>query len=118
MNGTAGRSFCNLDYLLGNLGGNKASAKRLVSIYLDNHPGFLATLKVELLEGDPEKIRQTVHDIRGSCVLFSADYCLDLTRRIDESMRHGTHSWSDDCLELMSALEAMALELRHAVANY
>lgn len=119
---------CDLGYLLGNLGGNMGAAKRLITMYLANHPNLLAVLDRATEAGDLRSIRQVVHDIRGSCVLFSARHCLLLTRRIEEALRAPADEivaiesdempgWMKDCIELRGALVAMADELRVILAR-
>lgn len=119
--GSGGKS-CNLNYLLNNLGGNLAAAKRLVTLYLENHPVLLQALDVALQRNDLVAIRQAVHDIRGSCVIFSADTCLELARKIEDGLRqlpeqhlsveHGAGGWFEECAALSVAMDEMAEELR------
>lgn len=118
---TAEEKACNLDYLLGNLGGNKGAAKRLVGMYLGNHANLLQNFDQAVERRNLLEVRQIVHDIRGSCVLFSANRCLDLARRIEEALRGPLEGvvgkngalpdWVVDCTQLHDALEAMAVVL-------
>lgn len=119
--GSGGKS-CNLNYLLSNLGGNLAAAKRLVAIYLENHPVLLRSLDAALQRNDAAAIRQAVHDIRGSCVIFSANTCLELAKKIEDGLRQSPErptsldqmagGWFDECAALIVAMDEMAEELR------
>lgn len=128
LDGPSGAKACDLKYLLGNLGGNIEAARRLVHMYLENHPALLRALDVAVQRHDPAAIRQAVHDIRGNCVIFSAETCLDLTRRIEASLRQGAGgesllaaglngSWVEDCATLTVAMDEMAEELRRLIAS-
>jgi len=128
LDGPSGAKACDLKYLLGNLGGNLEAARRLVGMYLDNHPVLLRALDVAVQRHDLVAVRQAVHDIRGNCVIFSAETCLDLTRRIEAALRSGATgdsllaagldgSWVEDCATLTVAMDEMAEELRRLVAN-
>lgn len=123
-----GSSFktINLDYLLTNLGGNAGAAKRLVSMYLNNQPALLSSLDQGISNTDLRAIKQAVHDIRGSCVLFSANACLVLARRIEDGLRQMApdtlpggvlnDDLMADCLSLRQAVVAMGEELRTVLA--
>ena len=82
-----GGTSCNLDYLLINLGRNEEAAKRLVHLFLDNYPNLIGRLDESLANQDLPTLQRVVHDIRGSCVLFSARDCLDQTHRIENMLR-------------------------------
>jgi len=124
--GSSFKTF-NLDYLLTNLGGNAGAAKRLVGMYLNNQPALLSSLDQGISNADLRAIKQAVHDIRGSCVLFSANACLVLARRIEDGLRQvaaeevpsGGVLGDDlmaDCLSLRQAVVAMGEELRTVLA--
>ncbi|RIX49563.1 MAG: Hpt domain-containing protein [Rhodocyclales bacterium GT-UBC] len=123
----ADSASCNLNYLLGNLGGNLGAAKRLVSLYLENHPVLLHALDVALQRNDPKAVRQAVHDIRGSCVIFSAHTCLELAKKIEDGLRqlpeqgvtaeHGIGACFEECAALTVAMDEMAEELRSLLSR-
>lgn len=56
---------CDLSYLLGNLGGNRESARRLIGIYLDNYPKLRSSLEASFAARDLEALHNLIHDIRG-----------------------------------------------------
>lgn len=118
----AGGASCNLDYLLINLGRNEEAAKRLVHLFLDNYPNLIARLEESLANQDLPTLQRVVHDIRGSCVLFSARDCLDQTHRIENLLRdalahnegHGNGiDWENELLGLRESLALMVSELKH-----
>jgi len=78
-----GGPVCNLDYLLVNLGRNRAAANRLVQLFLDNHPHLIARLERAAADSDISAMQDAVHDIRGSCVLFSAHRAVALARELE-----------------------------------
>lgn len=118
----AGGASCNLDYLLINLGRNEEAAKRLVHLFLDNYPNLIGRLEESLAKQDLPTLQRVVHDIRGSCVLFSARDCLDQTHRIENMLRdaldhnegHGNGiDWENELLGLRESLTRMVNELKH-----
>lgn len=82
-----GSDFCNLEYLLVNLGRNQAAAERLVNIFLENAPTLCRRLEDAAKQGDLPALRDVLHDIRSSCVLFSGNQCLDQAREIEQLVR-------------------------------
>ncbi|WP_281985813.1 Hpt domain-containing protein [Azonexus hydrophilus] len=78
-----GGPICNLDYLLVNLGRNRAAANRLVQLFLENHPQLVAWLEQAAMDNDISAMQDVVHDIRGSCVLFSAHRAVALARELE-----------------------------------
>lgn len=82
-----GGDFCNLEYLLVNLGRNQAAAERLVHIFLENAPTLCRRLDEAAKQGDLPALRDVLHDIRSSCVLFSGNLCLDQARKIEQLVR-------------------------------
>lgn len=117
-----GGTSCNLDYLLINLGRNEEAAKRLVHLFLDNYPNLIGRLEESLANQDLPTLQRVVHDIRGSCVLFSARDCLDQTHRIENMLRDAlAHSeglgngidWESELFGLRESLKRMVDELKH-----
>jgi len=122
----AGGTSCNLDYLLINLGRNEEAAKRLVHLFLDNYPNLIGRLEESLANQDLPTMHRVVHDIRGSCVLFSARDCLDQTHRIENMLRDAlTHNagsgsgidWEIELLGLRESLTRMVSELKHYLGD-
>lgn len=122
-NAPSGSSVCDLSSLLENLGGDVSAAQRLVKMYLSNHPVLLGNLDRAVQSNDLHAVLQAVHDIRGSCVMFSAQTCMELARKIEDDLRSlpsggsllatvMAGGWIEDCATLAVALEEMAAELR------
>lgn len=82
-----GASLCNLEYLLVNLGRNQETAEHLIRIFLENYPRLSQRLRVAAECGDDAELKNTLHDIRSSCVLFSAHQCVAMARDFEEALR-------------------------------
>lgn len=82
-----GNNFCNLEYLLVNLGRNQATTERLILLFLDNAPVLCRRLEEAAMQGDLPAMKDTLHDIRSSCVLFSGHQCVDQARDIEYAVR-------------------------------
>jgi len=91
----ASGSSCSLDFLRNNLGRNETAARRLVELFLDTYPGLLERLDVSARNRDLLALQNVVHDIRGNCVLFSAQACLDQTRFMENALRDQAAAGSD-----------------------
>lgn len=112
-----GGPICNLDYLLVNLGRNRAAANRLVQLFLENHPQQVSRLERAASEGDISAMQDVVHDIRGSCVLFSAHRAVALAREFEYVLhchrQDGSGvNWLARSAALRSALAAVHDELK------
>jgi len=116
-----GKQCCNLDFLEVSLGRNRKTALRLVGLFVDGYPGLLQRLKDCLNEGDLACLRRVLHDIRGNCVLFSAQECLAQTIRMEGFLRTVSVSpsgeadsvdWQAEAAVLQEALARLQGELR------
>jgi nitrogen regulatory protein PII-like uncharacterized protein len=112
--------LCNLDYLLINLGRNRAMAQRLVSLFLENYPVLCDRMEKAVEEDDLYQLRDALHDIRSNCVLFSANVCVELVREMESLVRDRMNAaqaacrpvdWKAKAIELRENLDGMALEL-------
>lgn len=119
-------SFCNLDYLMVNLGRNEATAVRLVGLFLENYPTLSERLSQAVEAGDSAALLDVLHDIRSSCVLFSGHRCVDLAKNFEESVRdhmEQAHSgdargdWSVLAESLAACMHCMALEMKAFLAS-
>lgn len=113
--------YCNLDYLLQNLGRNEETARRLAGLFLENYPGLLERMMLALRAGDHPALKNALHDIRSSCVLFSGHHCVDLARRFEDSLREyasqadamrAGDDWALMAEALSSCLNCMASEMK------
>lgn len=110
--------YCSLDYLLLNLGGNEAAARRLIRLFLEHYPNLVRKLDDALRHSDPKALKQAVHDIRGNCVLFSAQECLDRAKEIEGLIQEhsalgttGQVDWDIALADLRESLARMVSEL-------
>jgi HPt (histidine-containing phosphotransfer) domain-containing protein len=114
------RQCCNLDFLEVSLGRNRKTAIRLVGIFVEGFPALMQRLEESLVERDPARLARVLHDIRGNCVLFSAQECLAQTIRLEGLLRTAQASpdvelngidWQVDGAVLKKVLERLYDEL-------
>ncbi len=108
---------CNLEYLLINLGRNHAAALRLTRIFLDNYPLLLKRIEDGVRLADWSVVKDAAHDIRSSCVLFSADTAVMAAKAIESSLhQHADHpaeiDWQQKVADLRTALQQVVAELQ------
>lgn len=111
-------SLCNLEYLLVNLGRNQATANRLIRLFLENSPALCQRLMDAVERGDRVAVKDALHDIRSSCVLFSGHRCVDLAKNFEVALRddqrsaNGGHAeWRVMAESLCACVQGMADEL-------
>jgi HPt (histidine-containing phosphotransfer) domain-containing protein len=111
-------SLCNLEYLLVNLGRNQATADRLIRLFLENSSALSQRLMEAVARGDRVAVKDALHDIRSSCVLFSGHRCVDLARKFEVALRDDQHSsngghaeWQAMAESLCACVQRMADEL-------
>lgn len=111
-------SLCNLEYLMVNLGRNQATADRLIRLFQENSPELCQRLIDAVERSDRAAIKDALHDIRSSCVLFSGHRCVDLAKtfeialRDDQRFSDGGHSeWQSMANSLCACVQGMADEL-------
>lgn len=109
-------SLCNLEYLLVNLGRNQATAERLIKLFLENHLVLIQRMEDALKAGDVSALKDALHDIRSSCVLFSGHQCVDLARGFeqavhDEAGQGNGVEWNSMAASLSQCMLRMAGEL-------
>lgn len=118
--------FCNLDYLLVNLGRNEATAMRLVALFLQNYPVLSERMTLALEAEDHIALRDVLHDIRSSCVLFSGHHCVGLAKKFEDSVRDhldntgdgdARSGWKTMADALLDCMHCMASELKAFLAN-
>jgi len=112
------KPVCNLEYLLINLGRNHAAALRLVRIFLDNYPLLMGRLEEAVNKADWPAVKDAAHDIRSSCVLFSADIAVTHAKAIESILHQHADdpehvNWSEKIAALRIALQRVAEELHH-----
>jgi len=103
---------CDVDQLLQSLAGNRPAARRLVHIFLDMYPGKVALIDAALEGADWVALRRVVHDLRGSCAMFSASACLALAGKLEDALpEHVDPKLPEDCARFKAALADVAVEL-------
>lgn len=119
-----GRQCCNLDFLEVSLGRNRRTAMRLVEVFVENYPALMERLQESLSAADGLLLGRVLHDIRGNCVLFSAEECLAQTIRLEGMLRmsaseasSGNVDWLAEGAMLKAALERLDGELNRYLAR-
>ncbi len=110
-----GGSLCNLEYLLVNLGRNQETAEHLIRLFLENYPVLSQRLREAAESGDIAELKNTLHDIRSSCVLFSAHQCVGVAREFEEALRQGSEQFArlrSDSAERMARAEVLCDSLQ------
>lgn len=110
------RLCCNLEFLEVSLGRNRKTAIRLVGIFVEGFPALMQRLDESLAKRDPARLARVLHDIRGNCVLFSAQESLAQTIRLEGLLRTAQASpdgessgidWTEDGAVLKAVLERL-----------
>ncbi|WP_374328479.1 Hpt domain-containing protein [Azonexus sp.] len=110
---------CNLDYLLVNLGRNRAAAERLIRIFLENYPQLVARLERAAADHDILAMQDAAHDIRSSCVLFSAHQTVALARELEYMLYcHRRDGVQVDWLSRSGRLRDSLSRVRAELLNY
>lgn len=119
-------NICDLEYLLVNLGRNRATADRLCQLFLDNAPVLCGRLAKAAAEADLNSLKVVLHDIRSSCVLFSGHRCVDGAREVESLVREQillelpnrpTVDWCEKTVSLINCVQCMAEELQSYLTN-
>lgn len=121
-----GGKLCNPEYLLVNLGRSQATADRLIRLFLDTYPALCQRLEEAATRGDLPALKNILHDIRSSCVLFSGHQCVDLARDIEQVVREqlsqasvgkSAVDWCSLATSLRECMRSMAAELTAYLAQ-
>lgn len=116
-----GDSLCNLEYLIVNLGRNQATAERLIQLFLDNHLLLIGRMQEALEAEDVPALKDALHDIRSSCVLFSGHQCVDLAKAFEKALHDGNGRWSEgdaDWHSMATALSRCMLCMADELSSY
>lgn len=112
--------LCNLDYLMVHLGRNPESALRLARLFTENYPRQVGRLVESASVGDLAALQDVVHDIRSSCVLFSAHQCVTQARELEyllfrQRQEPEAINWTEKVQPLLSSLAQVCDELENQV---
>ena len=100
---------CDVDHLLQSLAGNRSAARKLVQMFLDMYPGKVVLFDAALQAEDWVALRRVVHELRGSCSMFSATACLTLAGKLEEALPdHIGPELPGDCARFKDALVDVA----------
>jgi HPt (histidine-containing phosphotransfer) domain-containing protein len=104
---------CDVDHLLQSLAGNRMATQKLAQMFLDMYPGKIALIDAALQDGDWVALRRVVHDLRGSCAMFSATACLALAGKLEDTLPdHVDQELPEYCARFRTALADVAAELQ------
>lgn len=100
---------CDVDHLLQSLAGNRSAARKLVQMFLDVYPGKVVLFDAALQAEDWVALRRVVHELRGSCSMFSATACLALAGKLEDALPdHVDPELTGDCVRFKDALVDVA----------
>ena len=109
---------CDVDYLVQLLAGDRIAAQNLARIFLDVYPGKIALVDAALNGNDWGALRRVVHELRGSCALFSATACINFASKLEEVLPdHVDASVPENCARFKDALAEVVAELNCFLAR-
>lgn len=109
---------CDVDYLVQLLAGDRIAAQNLARIFLDVYPGKIALVDAALNGNDWGALRRVVHELRGSCALFSATACINFASKLEEVLPdHVDASVPENCARFKDTLAEVAAELNRFLAR-
>lgn len=104
---------CDIAHLLQSLAGNRSVAQNLAQMFLRMYPEKLELLDAALERADWVALRRVVHDLRGSCAMFSAEACLTLASKLEDALPNRvTSEVPEACAQLKNELANVVSELR------
>lgn len=109
---------CDVDYLVQLLAGDRIAAQNLARIFLDVYPGKIDLVDAALNGNDWGALRRVVHELRGSCALFSATACINFASKLEEVLPdHVDASVPENCARFKDTLAEVAAELNRFLAR-
>ena len=109
---------CDVDYLVQLLAGDRIAAQNLARIFLDVYPGKIALVDAALNGNDWGALRRVVHELRGSCALFSATACINFASKLAGVLPdHVVASVPENCARFKDTLAEVAAELNRFLAR-
>ena len=109
---------CDVDYLVQLLAGDRIAAQNLARIFLDVYPGKIALVDAALNGNDWGALRRVVHELRGSCALFSATACINFASKLEEVLPdHVDASVPENCSRFKDTLAEVVAELNCFLAR-
>lgn len=104
---------CDVDYLVQLLAGDRMAAKKLAQLFMDVYPAKIGLFNAAIHGKDWIALRRSVHDLRGSCALFSATECINLASKIESTLPDQVApDLFGDCECFKDALADVARELQ------
>ena len=109
---------CDVDYLVQLLAGDRIAAQNLARIFLDVYPGKIALVDAALNGNDWGALRRVVHELRGSCALFSATACINFASKLEEVLPdHVDASVPENCARFKVTLAEVVAVLNCFLAR-
>ncbi len=99
--------------VMARVGGNTSLLARMVRVFLDASPPWLADIRAAVREADPARLRETAHRLKGSASIFGAAAVVEAALRLEEMGRGADLTAA---AEACSALEKTLGELHAALA--
>lgn len=94
--------------------------RRTRPIFLDVHPGRSPRAVMRVLNGNHDwcALRRVVHELRGSCALFSATACINFASKLEEVLPdHVDASVPENCARFKDTLAEVVAELNCFLAR-
>ena len=105
--------YCDVGHLVKSLGGNRLAARKLAQLFLAMYPGKIVRLDAALHGADWGALRREIHELRGSCAIFSASTCLALAGQLEKALPdHVDQNLPEICAHFKDSLAHVAEELR------
>ncbi len=78
-----------LDAALGSVGGDRGLLLEMVALFKETGPGLLSTIEDGLDKGEPRKVENAAHSLKGSAGVFGAQALMQAAERLESMGREG-----------------------------
>ena len=100
---------------LDQLDGNEALLKRLVALFFADYPGYLAEIREAIEAGDPHKLGEAAHGLKGPVSTIALTRALELVVDLQDRGRQGNLDGAD---EVYQDLEQEIKQAEPRLATY
>jgi HPt (histidine-containing phosphotransfer) domain-containing protein len=80
---------------LEHVGGDRELLREMIGIFLEECPGWLAAVRKALASGDPNKVKEAAHRLKGSVAHLGAAGALAAALQLETMGREGCLSEAD-----------------------
>ena len=100
---------------LDQLDGNEALLKRLVALFFDDYPGYLAEIREAIEAGDSKRLGDAAHGLKGPVSTIALTGALELVIELQDRGKQGK---LDGAAEVYSALEEEIKQAEPGLSTY